>query len=215
MARGLALAAATRSTHDDGRRPAGQAPADGAAPRSPPPARRPGSSAAGGGSSCPAADWFEPPARLPAAGDTVWQVAVRACRPGRGAAAGAARRRRPAGGHRGARLVASAARWPRRSRRCSPSWPRPASTPRPSPSSSAARLHRTTTAAEKDARWSVRRRAGVTVVDAQGLEQVSVDLGRTADGTPVLVNEHVAAADLVITRRRRRAASVRRATRAA
>lgn len=60
-------------------------------------------------------------------------------------------------------------------------------------------LHRSTTPAEKVALVGSGIADFVRVVDAQGLEQVSVDRGSTSDGTPVFINEHIAAADLVIT----------------
>ncbi|MGO8683525.1 MAG: lactate racemase domain-containing protein [Thermoleophilia bacterium] len=60
-------------------------------------------------------------------------------------------------------------------------------------------LHRSTTAAEKIALVGSSIADLLRIVDAQGLEQVNVDRGMTGDGTPILINEHIAAADLVIT----------------
>ena len=71
-------------------------------------------------------------------------------------------------------------------------------------------LHATTGKAER-ARLAgppvVRR---VEVVDAQGIETETADLGVTSLGAPVRIARRVAEADLVVTRRRGRAAPLRR-----
>jgi nickel-dependent lactate racemase len=60
-------------------------------------------------------------------------------------------------------------------------------------------LHRRTTAAEKRTLAGADVCARATVIDAQGLEQQSVDLGVTSLGAPVLLNRAIADADLTIT----------------
>ena len=60
-------------------------------------------------------------------------------------------------------------------------------------------LHRATTRAEKVALVGEQAAARVEVVDAQGQEQESVDLGSTASGAPIVLNRRVAEADRVVT----------------
>jgi nickel-dependent lactate racemase len=60
-------------------------------------------------------------------------------------------------------------------------------------------LHRSTTVAEKRALAGVDVCERAIVIDAQALEQQSVDLGVTGLGAPVLLNRAVADADLAIT----------------
>jgi len=60
-------------------------------------------------------------------------------------------------------------------------------------------LHRSTTAAEKRDLAGAEVCDRTAVIDAQGIEQQSVDLGVTAHGAPVLLNRVVVDADLTIT----------------
>ena len=143
-------------------------------------------------------DWFEPPARLPAAESTGWEVACALAEPV--AAEPLAQLAR------GARRVAIAV--PDLSRLC------PVADVLPPLVNELALagvrddditvvvgcgLHRSTTTAEKATLVGSALAARLRIVDAQGLEQVSRDLGATGDGTPVLISEPIANADLVIT----------------
>jgi nickel-dependent lactate racemase len=60
-------------------------------------------------------------------------------------------------------------------------------------------LHRGTTPAEKSVLAGEQAAARVAIIDAQALEQESSHLGDTALGAPILLNRHVAEADLVVT----------------